>query len=568
MTPLFVACFATLLNVAASIAVGFSRASKVRNAIDYQIAGREVSLTTYATSSVGYALQMASIFLFAYWGFLYGVGALWTVLFWFGGYWLLYALLPRFAPYLESAEPMTLHEYLAKCFRGGRRLQLLAASATIAGLLGTMLAEVDYTLLVYTPIVQRYATAIPAARQNLALEVFFLGIGLSYIIKNGFKADINTIKFRVPTAYVGFIAVLLGALPAVWATSGSVAFFRIAIAFGVVLLLLIFSKINFRASRPWTRHALFPDWQIVIPIAGFLILFVVWWSTVRSGPPGSATDVLSTPIWKQLKAQGWLGIGSLFLANVLWMPVDLSTWQRIESIDRSGDVIKRLREGTWRVVFESPASWCLGVLLGWVINAGGFLRPDQAADTALASFSQRLSDGQVPGASPMQAAIMYFFLVGACVAVMLSTVDSLFAAIAYTVDRDYVGGTLRSLRRARWLSVSILVLGTALYELARHVLRANLSTLLYGAYAAQLALIVVVLLMLYSTRLSGRAAIWSLLFGFLGTAAATYLAIRSEKPEFAVLPPLCAILGAMAGYIMFYRFEPPTVIPSSASSGR
>jgi hypothetical protein len=64
----------TALSICAYLAIGFSRASKARDESQYFIANQGVSTQDYANVSVGYALQMAAMFLFASWGFVYGVG--------------------------------------------------------------------------------------------------------------------------------------------------------------------------------------------------------------------------------------------------------------------------------------------------------------------------------------------------------------------------------------------------------------------------------------------------------------------------------------------------------------
>ena len=120
---------ATIVPIALYVVVGVSQRSQAANAKDFFYSSQRVSTQDYANTSVGYALQMAAMFLFAYWGLLYGLGALWTAVFWFVGFASLQFLLPRFLHYHDH--PVTLHEYIAHEFGGGRKLQVLAASATI-----------------------------------------------------------------------------------------------------------------------------------------------------------------------------------------------------------------------------------------------------------------------------------------------------------------------------------------------------------------------------------------------------------------------------------------------------
>jgi len=552
------AILATLLSVGVSVAIGlFSPSSRASKKDEYQLAARNVSATNYATASVGYALQMAAVFLFAYWGFRYGYGALWTVLFWFLGYGVLYFLLPRFVPYLAGESPRTLHEHLRAAYGDSRLLQFLAAGATILGLLGAMIAEVDYTTQIYNPLLASKPPLI-----KLALEAFFLITGLCYVVFYGLKAEVNTERWQVPIAYAGFLLALFFSFPAVWVESGRVTFAKIAWALLLTLLIIVVAKINFRGGRERKWRVLLPDGQIAIPFIAIVLLIAEWQWLRLSHAPGPNSGILDEPLGEQLRAQGLLGVASLFFANVFWMPVDLSTWQRLASIDTRGGgevAFRRLREGTWRVLFESPASWCLGVVLGWTIRAARVLLPGDDASEGLKRFSTALAEGRLSLGSSTLGSVGYFFFVASCVAVMLSTISSLLVAISYTAERDFLplltkgSSNSSSLKSSRLLSVAIVVVGFAVYEFMRRQVGANLQTLLYGAYAAQLALVVIVLFMLFGRRKSRRAAIVSLLFGFSATVLSTFLAIKTGSDDFAVLPPLCAVFGALAGYLFAYR---------------
>ncbi len=202
---------ASVLPLITYILVGLAKRSQATTIEEYFVYGQQISALDYANTSVGYALQMAAVFLFAYWGILYGIGAFWTPFFWFLGFFLLYKLLPRFLDYHDKS--MTLHQYLAERYKGGKQLQAAASIATIVGLWGTMMAEVDYTVQLYSPIVQSQVYLF-------GIGALFLLFGVSYIVKNGYKAEVNTERIQVPLAYTGFITVLVLSLPAVWRHGG------------------------------------------------------------------------------------------------------------------------------------------------------------------------------------------------------------------------------------------------------------------------------------------------------------------------------------------------------------
>lgn len=352
------AIIATSIPIAIYLVVGFLPSSRSRSIKDYFIYNQTVSASDYANTSVSYALQMAAVFLFSYWACLYGLGALWVAVFWGLGFWLLLVLLPKFIDY--HTKGTTMHEYLASSFRGGRRLQFLAAIATIVGLWGTMMAEVDYTIQIYSPILK-------TEKNEFLLGACFLVFGLLYIIINGYKAEVNTARLQVPVEYIGLIAVILFLLPQAWLYSGAYSFWVIFGLLMAVFVALIIGKlqVGWKTARN--------DPQLLIPLlSAFALIVVAYYSTGL--PAGVHTSILNVPMTRQLYAQGWLGLFSLLIANALWMPVDLSTWQRISSVSGQGStLLSNLKAGTRRVLFESPATWMLGVALGLVISAGGFL---------------------------------------------------------------------------------------------------------------------------------------------------------------------------------------------------
>lgn len=540
---------ASLFPLLIYMIVGMSKNSKVNNLDEYFIYGQQVSAQDYATTSVGYALQMAAIFLFAYWGILYGLGAIWVPIFWFLGFFLLYKLLPKFMPYHEKKHAFTLHQYLTERFSSGPWFQRAAAGATILGLWGTMMAEIDYVIQTYTPVVNNGVL-------RYMIMAGFLIFGVLYIIINGYKAEVNTERIQVPIAYSGLIFVLLLTLPKVLQHAGQKPY-------SIILAMMIFTFITIiiaKMVQGWSWKNPFQDKQILIPIAGILgaIVIHLW---IKADPInfslGSSPTVLDNPFLEQMSAQGLFGLFSLFIANVFWMPVDISTWQRVASVkgDNKDDILRGLRRGTLRVMIESPASWLLGVCLGLIINAAGLLGPGKDPSEGLLAFSVALFNGT---AIPYLGSVgpwLYLIFIISCISIMLSTVNSIISAIAFTLYRDMLLYTKEnSLKKARLWTVAIIIFGLVVYPILRYVLGADLPTFLYASYSAQLSLLLIVMLALYGNKLSGRPAFWSLASGLGATFISFILAARiPDKPEVAVLPPLFAVLGSSIGYILSYR---------------
>lgn len=547
MTMPYVIIGATALPLLLYMAVGFWPGSRSRNVEDYFIYGQTVSTSDYANTSVSYAMQMAAVFLFSYWAGLYGLGALWTPLFWGLGFWLLLVLLPKFLPFHTRGS--TMHKYLADSFGGPRNLQrtlqLLAAGATVVGLWGTMMAEVDYTIQIYSPI-------FTTTKSQYVLGSFFLIFGLIYIVFNGYKAEVNTARFQVPIEYLGFIFVLLLVLPTVWIHSGHSAFWVIWWLLFVIFVILLLGKLMIG----WRRAIRDP--QTLIPLVGFAALAIVV-PYVHRLVAGHQASVLNLPPKQQLYAQGPLGLFSLLLANALWMPVDLSTWQRISSVKGTADeLLHSLRKGTRRVLFESPATWMLGVALGLTISTGGFLgnaNPSQGLLLFSSALASRSMTSYLPG---LLASLAYPVFIVACLSVMLSTVHSIISAISFTAYNDLLPPNRPSLTAARVCTIILVLLGMAVYPYLRITLGASLPTILYGAYSAQLSLFVIAMLALLKKRLNSIAAIASILFGFVATGLSVYLALKVTDPDAAVLPPIFALLAAIIGYVIFFRVRRST----------
>ncbi len=538
--------------------VGLLPRSKAKDQNEYFIYAQQVDVRDYANTSVGYALQMAAIFLFAYWAILYGLGALWTIVFWFFGFWILKKLLPRFLAFHN--DPTTMHGFIADRFGGGKSLRTWAAVATILGLWGTMMAEIDYTVQILAP-------QWPGLWSRFFIGAGFLIFGVAYILLNGYKAEVNTERIQVPVAYAALLTVLIATLPSVWQHAGSFAFNSISALLALCLCLIIGARLRYRDSK--RVHI-----DDAVPILAIVALGIVYAVTVTGGAmPGHATTVLDQPILTQLHAQGIIGIISLLFANALWMPVDFSTWQRIASVKGENEpvLLSLLDRGTWRVMFESPATWILGIVLGLEIQGGGFLPAGGDANNGVAAFASTLAHQTAAGSGFSLTQWLYPLFIVASISIMMSTVHGIISAIAFTADKDLRPTQHKTLQDAdaaaesvnsrlagpRWITGGIMFSGLALYPLLHEAIGTDhLSTLLYAAYSMQLSLLVVVLLSLFKKNLNPRAALVSILTGFAFTILAAWAAISISDPDAAVLPPIFAVLGAGIGYVLAFKWRP------------
>lgn len=138
-----VAVFAALLPTARTLTID-----------GYFLFEKSLDIDSFLKTSVGYSLQAAAIFLFFQWAITYGLYALFVPLAWSMGYVISGIALRsgKFDGLLESRPPSsihTIHGYVGEKMNCrwsavGRLAILLLSLATILGIGGTLMAEVDY----------------------------------------------------------------------------------------------------------------------------------------------------------------------------------------------------------------------------------------------------------------------------------------------------------------------------------------------------------------------------------------------------------------------------------------
>jgi len=520
--------------------------AKAKNESDFFSAGGRTSTDDYANSFVGYALQMAAFFLFATWGYQYGLGALWAVMFWFVGWIVLRSLTQQFADFRENtADSTTMHEYIKLRFGSTRTLQLVAALATVLGLAGTMFAEVDYVAQVLAPVIGSWHVGA-----QLLLWIALCLVGSWYVIWNGFLAEVRVARTQMLFAYAGIgmaISVLCFALArAVPSRSTTAICGIVALSFFAAGL----ARSGFPKDRSWRQKAVQLQGGLISLVFAFVCLVLAGISFYHGGQVHNADAVFSLPYSVQLEAQGWLGVVSLFFANALWMLVDASTWQRVGSMPRTETLANNLELATSRIAIESPATWILGCAFGWLIHDLKLVPTGGSEWNAMQYFAEALANGGIFGAGAT-ALFLYGLFIAACIAVMLSTVASLLSTVGFTVERDLLREE-DSLKRAKTVTaLSLLVLGAG-YLVLKVVLGASTSGLLYTAYSSQLALWLVVLLALFRERRGeSRAATSSILSGLAAAALMIILQILNPSlQELAVLPPLIVALASLGTYVL------------------
>jgi hypothetical protein len=317
-----------------------------------------------------------------------------------------------------------------------------------------------------------------------------------------------------------------------------------------------------------SEEELFPDMQIIIPVVAIIALILLYVTTSVSPHAVLLNEPrLTENIGTQLRAQGIWALLSLFVANFFWMPVDVSTWQRISSIKLPGsqngnDHLSAIRKGIFRVMLESPASWGLGVVFGMALKYSGLVNFNEDSTLAISKFSEALVQMGFGGKGSFVCYLYPVFIV-AMIAVMLSTVDELLSAITFTAYDDVIErkqcqmgqNNARSLNKARFVTAGICIMGAAIYYGFRFILKVEIATILYTFYSSQLALFPIVIASLMNRTRGGRAAIMSLVLGILAafiTAYSSAIGWTVKGLDLSLMPPLVCLLVAS----IVYRFWP------------
>ena len=548
---------ATILPLVAYLYMGFHRRSHTSDAEDFFVYKRTLDYKDFANTSVGYALQMAAIFLFADWGYRYGFGGFWVPVFWLLGYLLLYLLIPKLGPFISKT--WTLHGFLRNRF-GSPMLQVVAALATILGLWGTMMVEVDYCTSVY----QSFLGTDWQQGGTFVLGLFFLAFGVSYVVYGGYKATVNNERLQVPIAYTFFLIVILVLLTMVRNAGYEKEFGIIWYILLFLFLLMIFAKMNLIGRSKASREPYFADKQIIIPVFGILFLLLLRLITTQAESVSFAQmPGLYENISAQAKAQGIVALVSLFVANFFWMPVDISTWQRISSIhvDPSLPESRRftpIKKGVFRVMLESPISWGFGVVFGMTLKYSGLFAVQDDAASGISKFTEALTNFQIQGMGiGNNVSFLFPIFIVAMIAIMLSTIDELLSAITFTAFDDVIerregsieNGALgrRALNKARLTTLGICVVGAFVYYGFRYIYKVEIATVLYTFYSSQLALFPSVFGSLYGKKRMGVAAIWSIILGIVAAFVTSFIG-ATKSIDLSLVSPLSCLFVATITY--------------------
>lgn len=504
----------------------------------------------FVTGTVGYSMQVASIYLFLLWFNSYGLWAFTVPLAWFAGYALLallvrLKLLDRFLTF-QSDSVVTIHGYVAETMGGNKWIAPLLAISSICGLGGTMLGEIDYALTYF--VFPALTVTPPTGFLAVTVFVSVLMVAGSYIMWGGYVAAIDTDIFQVKIAYI-FVGVLVAAMSILASKAGN---WLLVGAVGVVVTMFCMYAANRRAHL-YRIDKTYETSRFDILIFYALAIMTIFGVTVGFFSPieHQAGVPIGTAVFSPTSTLplgfGVIGFLALMITNALWQLIDISSLQRLQSLkfDPTDPVEhKKLSSGLLAAGVEGTGSWCLVLVLAILAKAGGLDSTNFVA--ALGS--------------------MWFLVpvfVYVVVAFMLSTLDTLIAAAGYTFHYDGTRHLLPAsarndaieLRWARFGTMGCLVMVSLLYYVIRTHYSddsAKLSTIVYAIYAIQASILGPVLVALFAP--ANRCNVWFSFAGVVGGwIASFYTTIGLSEPLFGmpvdswyVFPPFASLAVSAA----------------------
>jgi hypothetical protein len=552
------------------------------NARGYFLANRQLSVSGYIATTIGYSLQVSSIYLFFYWGILYGIYPIIMCITWAAGYALMGALVRRgkldgFLGLKQGNQPLhealndretttrTIHGYIGGRIsqkmtseqspenkRLGMRCAVLVVSlASVIGIAGTMMTEIDYSSAFF---LQAIGMEISDSGVRYFTQISILLFTALYVLWGGFKAAVWTDRLQVPVAYVGLGAFTVGlSFYAQTKTSGFVVLYLLAILLALYCALL---SIRLRAlakgGDPLSK---------TIAYLTFGSLLIVTFVAIYTQPRGldrKSIDALLALLLPNFPSQFvFVGGLSLLVTNLVWQLIDISGLQRLQAIDK--DEIQESRSEIADVIqktgIEAGLGWVLIIICALVVKLVGVGDP---ADLIKTLF----------GAGGWFVYLVPIFIL-TVVVFMLSTISGFISSVAYighfdiapalglydpAIDRQS-RDEIRLTRLVTLVCVGLIYFG---YSVLRTTSHDDISTLLYAIWAFQLAITPTVIVALLTKE---RLYPWRVVFSTLsGLVTSWYLATHPRSTLFgfsivtdtwAMLPPIAVVIVSTMVFLVF-----------------
>jgi hypothetical protein len=574
---------AATLPLVASVFAAFDPSTRVRGTADYFIFAGAVDVDSFLKASIGYSLQAAAIYLFFSWAVSYGVWAVPVAIAWAAGFFLVARALR--SGYLDGfiretkERPITIHGFIGEQLRASRpttiRLcTLIVALATVIGLGGTMITEIDYStkiLLRATGLVASPSTSADLINYQSALvHVTILLFVLLYVLWGGYKAVVVTERIQVPAAYVAFVLFGIGLIFSTVTINGPSNGKYLLGAITAVLGVILYARWKLLQqlegdNDPAIGNAKGSAGLTFIPLIVFSCAIFFYSLFQPSGPLVKETFL---PEVRVTFGFGVVGAISLLITNLIWQFIDISSLQRLQSIAHKTDTAtgrELVASALQTTGIEAGLGWILIIIVGLSLRNIGITESDEIAD--IAAYLLKLGG----------IGLMLVTILGFAVSVfMLSTISGFVSALSYVSYYDVVpsrkaitdaatsGQQIGRARLVTLLTVIFLYLG---YLVLKRLLVSEdvISAALYAIYAFQIAIAPAVFAAVLASRKKGPDSLIGnglspaavALSTLVGIATAGIAATQSkwferwlDPDSLYVFPPLAAFTASVIVFVL------------------
>ena len=509
---------------------------------EYFLAGKKTKSTTFLDSTVAYGYQIAAISLFATWGFIYGF---WTVLvpiFWGIGFFLLKKANDKglLKKYLDTSESGTIHSFLSKRYN----LKILgqaAAFTSLVGLSGTAFFEAEFTSNIT-------ASVFPNSSPTISMLLFavFVAVALAYILIGGLKTVISTDRLQLGLGFVMFNMCVVYSFVRIiqngYVVTGRIPFSLSALS--VFLLHLLYP--NFSQGKGIMRYSSTLTISSLVYVVG--IIFIV---CTLNGLNDNLVVVDSVNrFFEDQKISHFFSLGvlsliSLLLANGLWQFVDISTWQRLSSMEKSERLQNAISKSLSFASMYSSVTWLIAIFFGM-----GLKYLHNGVNDGWTVLNQVITVSVGSGNLFDVLFVLLFF--ASMIFIMFSTLDSIISAISFTTYHDIVvsdHSKKESLGKARQWTIVYVILFALIYILIRQKV-SNVDSILYTFYSFQLALFPSIAMFLLRKRINTIAALLSLIGGALLSFIPLFINSEIINPYSAA-----AIFSVLSSLVIYFIAE-------------
>lgn len=522
----FLTVIGSLAAFALYLHVGLRPENRSRGLRSFLFADKSITGLEYTTASAAYGIRVFVVGWFIYLGYCLQLGVIYYILSWFVGMQLFRLCAPALWRFAKSDR--SIYSHLCGDDRHCRSLQIVASMCTLAGLSAVIFIDLDLTSTAISWLMLKTcAGSAMSAAGSAAINVgspllsscllaYLLAFLLWYVYHGGIKAAIRTDFVQLPIALASFelgvIALVLSSSDGTQASGASVVLVAFVLLNGVIVV----SRLRWRslgsAYADWTLRIALASAGVGVFFLGTTFLGALscddWHSLLRSAQAMLARPFVDAN--NSVDILGAVNILGFLVLNLCWQFVDLTAWQRIQTIAEplgsDNDRVVHLRQCLSAASWESAAVWALSALIGVALYYSPFAVTIGASSQILDFYVGVRECFLGTGVANQQwgAAVILLLPLGvvSLVSLAISTADSCACAIAYTIHDDMLGTrvTDRETRHVRLQLVGWAFTLLACHWLLTHLNAHDMTNYLLLMYSCQLALLPVMLRLLLSRQ--------------------------------------------------------------------